>query len=70
MRLYITKIMNNFIMETMGKSQPRRETVHVNIAMNYKSAQHTLFIMSFGKSITVYRICRWVYLDTITFHAL
>ena len=52
----ITIITINSIMKTMGRSKHQRETAHVNIAMNHKSAKWILFLMSLGKSITVYQI--------------
>ena len=67
MRLYITTIMINSIIKTMGSSQHQRETARVNIAMNYKSVQWILFLMSLGKIIIVYQIFLWVDLDTILF---
>ena len=67
MRLYITTIMINSIMKTMGRGQHHRETAHANIAMNYRSVQWILFLMSLGKSIIVYQIFLWVDLDSILF---
>ena len=67
MRLYITTKMINSIMKTMGRSQHQRETARVNIAMDYKSVQWILFLMSLGKIIIVYQIFLWVDLDTILF---
>ena len=59
--------MMNSIMKTMGRSQHQRETARVNIAMNYKSVQWILFLVSLGKIIIVYQIFLWVDLDTIPF---
>ena len=67
MRLFITTIMIYSIMKTMGSSQHQRETAHANIAMNYRSVQWILFLMSLGKSIIVYQIFLWVDLDSILF---
>ena len=67
MRLFITTIMIYSIMKTMGSSQHQRETARVNIAMNYKSVQWILFLVSLGKIIIVYQIFLWVDLDTILF---
>ena len=67
MRLYTATIMMNSIMKTMGRSQHQRETARVNIAMNYKSVQWILFLVSLGKIIIVYQIFLWVDLDTIPF---
>ena len=67
MRLYTTTIMMNSIMKTMGRSQHQRETARVNIAMNYKSVQWILFLVSLGKIIIVYQIFLLVDLDTVPF---
>ena len=57
--------MINSIMKTIGRSQHHRETARANIAMNYRSVQWILFLMSLGKSTIVYQIFLWVDLDTI-----
>ena len=56
--------MINSIMKTMGRRQHQNETTRMNIAMNYKSVQWILFLMSLGKSIIPFL---WVDLDTILF---
>ena len=48
----------------MGRRQHQNETTRMNIAMNYKSVQWILFLMSLGKSIIPFL---WVDLDTILF---